>query len=79
MRITEIEFKKLAKHSRYVFCQDGSPVFHVKYGKNQANPYQRGLWVDDLSKLTILRKGNFQATNFGQYILEGAFRLHPPA
>ncbi len=79
MRITEIEFKKLAKHSRFVFCQNGSPVFHVKYGKNQANPYQRGLWVDDLSKLTILRKGNFRATNFGEYILEDAFRLHPPS
>lgn len=79
MRITGIEFKKLAKHSRYVFCQDGSPVFHVKYGKNQANPYQRGLWVDDLSKLTILRKGTFRATNFGEYILDGAFRIHPPA
>ena len=79
MRITQIEFKKLAKHSRYVFCQDGSPVFHVKYGKNQANPYQRGLWVDDLSKLTILRKGNFRATDFGEYILGGAFRIHSPA
>ena len=78
IRITEIEFKKLSKHSRYVFCQDGGPVFHVKYGKNQANPYQRGLWVDDLSKLTILRKGNFRATDFGEYILEGAFRIHPP-
>ena len=32
----------------------------------------------DLSKLTILRKGNFRATNFGEYILEGAFRIHPP-
>jgi hypothetical protein len=79
MRITEIEFKKLTKHSRFVFCQNGSPVFHVKYGKNQANPYQRGLWVDDLSKLTILRKGNFRETNFGEFILEGAFRIHPPA
>ena len=77
--ISEIEFKKLAKHSRYIFCQSGSPVFHVKYGKNQANPYQRGLWVDDLSKLAILRKGNFRQTNFGDYILEGAFRIHPPA
>ena|SRR5882672_1364314 len=78
-RFTEIEFKKLAKHSRFVFCQNGSPVFHVKYGKNQANPYQRGLWVDDLSKLTILRRGNFRETNFGEFILEGAFRIHASA
>ena len=78
IRITEIEFKKLKKHTRFIFLQNGSPVFHIKYGKNQANPYQRGLWVDDLSKLTILRKGNFRATDFGEYILEGAFRIHPP-
>jgi hypothetical protein len=78
IRITEIEFKKLKKHSRYIFCQDGSPVFHVKYGKNQANPYQRGLWVDDLSKLSILRKGGYRESNYGEYLLEGAFRIHPP-
>jgi hypothetical protein len=79
IRITEIEFKKLAKHTRFIFLQNGSPVFHVKYGKNQANPYQRGLWVDDLSKLTILRKGKFRDTMFGDYILDGAFRIHPSA
>ena len=79
IRISKIEFKKLTKHSRFIFYQEDSPVFHVKYGKNQANPYQRGLWVDDLSKLTILRRGNFRETNFGEFILEGAFRIHPPA
>jgi hypothetical protein len=79
MRIGEIEYTTKTKHSRYIFCQDKSPVFHVKYGKNQANPYQRGLWVDDLSKLTILRKGNLRATKFGEFIVEGAFRIHGPA
>jgi hypothetical protein len=78
IHITDIQFKTMTKHSRYIFQQHGSAVFHVKYGKNQANPYQRGLWVDDLSKLSILRKGKYRATNFGEFILEGAFRIHGP-
>jgi hypothetical protein len=79
IRITDIQFKKLKKHSRYIFRQDGKPVFHVKYGKNQNNPYQRGLWVDDLSKLTVLLKGKFRETSYGEYVLDGAFRTHPSA
>jgi hypothetical protein len=74
--ITEIEYKKLDKHTRYVFRQNGQPVFHLKYGKNQANPYQRGVWVDNLSKMPILRTGSYYKSGFGDYILEGAFRIH---
>jgi hypothetical protein len=76
--ISEIEFKKLRKHARYNFRQNGSPVFHAKYGKNQNNPFQRGLWMDDLSKLTVLLKGKLRETSYGEYVLEGAFRIHPP-
>ena len=48
-------------------------------GKNiRAVREKVGLSQDDLSKLTILRKENFQETNFGEFILEGAFRIHPP-
>jgi hypothetical protein len=74
--ITEIEYKKLDKHTRYIFKQNGQPVFHLKYGKNQANPYQRGIWVDDLSKMSILRTGSYRQSDYGNYILNGAFRIH---
>jgi hypothetical protein len=61
-----------------MFCRkyQSSPL--PKYGKNRNNPYQRGMWLDDLSKLTILRRGNFRKSNFGEFIVEGAFRIHPP-
>lgn len=78
IHITDIQFKTFKVHSRYIFRQDGHAVFHEKYGKNRNNPYQRGMWLDDLSKLTILRRGNFRKSNFGEFIVEGAFRIHPP-
>jgi len=74
--ITYIQFTQKSKHTRYVFGNDQGPIFHVKYGKNQANPFQRGLWVDDLDKLPLLNAGTYGQSAFGKYILDGALLHH---
>lgn len=76
VRITQIEYVKKTKHSRYVFSNKNGPVFHVKYGKNQANPFQRGIWVDELNQLPLLGGGNYTTSNFAEYILKGALIKH---
>lgn len=76
VEITQISFIQKAKHTRYVFGNSGGDIFHIKYGKNQANPFQRGIWVDDLEKLPLLHKGNYSVSAFGRYILDGALVHH---
>jgi hypothetical protein len=76
VQITQIEYVEKTKHSRYVFLNKSGPVFHVKYGKNQANPFQRGIWVDELEQLPLLGSGNYTRSNFAEYILKGALLKH---
>lgn len=76
IEITRIQFTQKAKHTRYVFGNSGGDIFHIKYGKNQANPFQRGIWVDDLEKLPLLNKGKYTVSAFGRYILDGALIHH---
>jgi hypothetical protein len=76
VRITHIEYVQKAKHSRYVFSNKNGPVFHIKYGKNQANPFQRGIWVDELEQLPLLGSGNYTNSKFAEYILKGALVKH---
>lgn len=77
IKITSIEYHRLTKHARYTFRIGKNPIFHLKYGMNQANPYQRGAWVDDLSCLPLLRKGSYVRSDFGSHILRGALEIHP--
>ncbi len=78
LKIATIEFSKKAKHTRYVFGDGSGDIFHIKYGKNQANPFQRGIWIDDLEKLPLLASGSYHQSAFGKYLLDGALRYHKP-
>ena len=76
LSITTIEYSQTKKHSRYIFGNANGAVFHVKYGKGQANPFQRGLWVDDLNQLPLLGEGEYNKTGFAKYILDGSLMHH---
>jgi len=77
IEITTIEFSQKRKHSRFIFGNKTGAVFHVKYGKGQANPFQRGIWIDDLEQLPLLREGVYNESGFAKYILNGALEEHP--
>lgn len=44
-KFERIEFKQNRSHSQYNLILDDKPYIKILYGKNQANPYQRGAWV----------------------------------
>jgi hypothetical protein len=48
--IDKIVLEKLRKYKNYRFYSDKCDkyVFEIKYGKNQANPYQRGIWTKNI-------------------------------
>lgn len=62
-----VEYKKNSKHSQYQLMTEGKSLFKVLYGKNQANPFQRGIWTHNKSWLEyfpLVRKGEYQTDGF---------------
>lgn len=42
--IDKVEFRELNKLTRFIFFEKEKEVFNLRYGKNQDNAYQRGVW-----------------------------------
>lgn len=61
-KFDKISFKKNSAHSQYDLSIDGVNYFKVLYGKNQANPFQRGIWTHNAKSIEY-----FQEIKTGEY------------
>lgn len=61
-KFDKIIFKKNSTHSQYDLLIDGVKYFKVLYGKNQANPFQRGIWTHNAKSIEY-----FQEIKSGEY------------
>jgi len=67
-KFDKITFKKNKKLSQYDLSFENNNYFKVLYGKNQANPFQRGIWTHNnksIEYFELIKKGSFEPnTNF---------------
>jgi hypothetical protein len=61
-KFDKITFKKNTKLTQYDLSIDGINYFKVLYGKNQANPFQRGIWTHNSKSIEY-----FQEIKTGEY------------
>lgn len=61
-KFDKINFKKNSTHSQYDLSIAGINYFKVLYGKNQANPFQRGIWTHNANSIEY-----FQEIKTGEY------------
>ena len=55
-KFDKITYKKNTKLSQYDLSIDGVNYFKVLYGKNQANPFQRGIWTHNSKSIEYFRE-----------------------
>lgn len=67
-KFDDIIFKKNKKLSQYDLSIGGVNYFKVLYGKNQANPFQRGIWThnnNSIEYFKLIKSGKFRTdTNY---------------
>ena len=61
-KFDKITFKKNTKLTQYDLSIGGVNYFKVLYGKNQANPFQRGIWTHNSKSIEY-----FQEIKTGEY------------
>lgn len=67
-KFDKITYKKNKKLSQYDLSINGVNYFKVLYGKNQANPFQRGIWTHNNNSIEY-----FDLITQGQYEVDGFF------
>lgn len=68
-KFDKISYKKNTKLSQYDLSVGGINFFKVLYGKNQANPFQRGIWTHNNKSIEY-----FQLVKSGKYAIDGYFQ-----
>jgi len=66
-KFDKIEFKKNRKLSQYNIYLNNEIIIKVLYGKNQANPYQRGIWTHNVKSIEyfqLIKSGNYKRDNY---------------
>jgi hypothetical protein len=62
-KFDRIVYKKNKKLSQYDLSINGVNYFKVLYGKNQANPFQRGIWTHNKNSIeyfTLVKSGKYK-------------------
>lgn len=62
-KFDKIIYKKNKKLSQYDLSINGVNYFKVLYGKNQANPFQRGIWThnnNSIEYFTLIKSGKYK-------------------
>jgi hypothetical protein len=68
-KFDKVSYKKNIKLSQYDLSINGVNYFKVLYGKNQANPFQRGIWThnnNSIEYFQLIKSGNYEVDDYFQ-------------
>jgi hypothetical protein len=71
-KFDKISYKQNVKLSQYDLSIDGINYFKVLYGKNQANPFQRGIWThnnNSIDYFKLIKSGSYQVDGYFQKMI----------